>query len=164
MKTLRAEPLTAEDFAPFGQVIEASAGRREAMNAARFERFNQLCQVETPDNGEVAVGIVRCRVATRLPYRVDMLERHPCGSQAFVPLQSCRMVVVVAPPVADIDNESIRAFVSNGRQGINYRIGTWHMPLISTEAGHEFLVIDRAVDGPNCDEHYLADPFMLEIG
>jgi ureidoglycolate lyase len=159
--TLKPEPLTSERFAPYGDVIEASTNRTEAMNAERFQRFDDLCKVDMRDEGRVAVSIARCRVATSLPLRIDMVERHPLGSQAFMPLTPCRMIVVVAPPEESVDASDLRAFITNGRQGINYRRGTWHMPLIAFDAGREFLIIDRAADTPNCDTHDLDEPVML---
>jgi len=113
------------------------------------------------DDGRVAVSIARCRVATSLPLRIDMVERHPLGSQAFVPLTPCRMIIVVAPPEESVEARDLRAFVSNGRQGVNYHRGTWHMPLIAFDAGQEFLIIDRASDVPNCDEHSLDEAVAL---
>jgi len=159
--SLRPEPLTPERFAPYGDVIEAGARQKAAMNAARFERFDDLARVDIADDGRVAVSVARCRVATVLPYRIDMVERHPLGSQAFIPLSPARMVVVVAPPEEDVAPQDLRAFVTNGRQGVNYRRGTWHMPLIAFDEGQEFLIIDRAGDRPNCDEHDLEEPVML---
>ena len=164
MITLKPQPLTRERFAPYGEVIESAYVDKTAMNAARFERFDDLCDVDVGDHGRVAVSIARCRVATVLPYRVDMVERHPLGSQAFVPLSRAKMIVVVAPPEASVLTSGLRAFVTNGRQGINYKRGTWHMPLIAFEAGQEFLVIDRAGSKPNCDEHVLDEPVLLEEG
>ena len=162
--TLKPEPLTSERFAPYGDVIEASINRTAAMNAERFQRFDDLCKIDMQDDGRVAISIARCRVATTLPLRVDMVERHPLGSQAFMPLTPCRMIVVVAPPEESVDASDLRAFVTNGRQGINYHRGTWHMPLIAFDAGREFLIIDRAADTPNCDTHDLDEPVMLVEG
>ena len=159
--TLRPQPLTKERFAPYGDVIESAPGSKAPMNAARFERFDDLADVDVQDDGRVAVSIARCRVATTLPYRIDMVERHPLGSQAFVPLTPCTLVVVVAPPEESVDAQDLRAFMTNGRQGVNYHRGTWHMPLIAFEAGQEFLIIDRAGDAPNCEEHSLEEPVML---
>jgi len=160
--TLKAEPLTKERFAPFGEVIETSRDKSDAMNAARFERFDDLCNVDVISDGRIAVSIARCRTPTSLPLRLDKVERHPLGSQVFMPLSPCKMVVVVAPPEESVDADALRAFVSNGRQGINYRRGTWHMPLISFTAGQEYLIIDRGGEEPNCDEHTLADIVFLE--
>lgn len=159
---LRPLPLTRDRFAPYGEVIESARSTADAMNAARFERFDDLCDVAMQQDGRVAVSIARCRTATSLPLKLEMVERHPLGSQAFVPLTPCKMVVVVAPPGESVDAQDLRAFVSNGRQGINYRPGTWHMPLIAFEPGQEFLIIDRGGQEPNCETHQLADDILLE--
>jgi ureidoglycolate lyase len=160
--TLKAAPLTAERFAPYGEVIEASRDTSDAMNAARFERFDDLCTVDLINDGHVSVSIARCRTPTSLPLRLDMVERHPLGSQAFIPLSPCKMLIVVAPAEESVDADALRAFVSNGRQGINYRRGTWHMPLISFTAGQEYLIIDRGGNEANCEEHTLDDNIFLE--
>lgn len=159
--TLKPLPLTRERFTPYGDVIETSPEHRQPMNESRFERFDGLADVDIDGDGHVAVSIARCRVATMLPYRFDVVERHPLGSQAFVPLTPARLIVVVAPPAASVEACDLRAFVTNGRQGVNYHPGTWHMPLIAFEAGQQFLVIDRAGDAPNCDEHALDESVLL---
>jgi ureidoglycolate lyase len=162
MIKLKAEPLTRERFAVFGDVIETSRGNSDAMNAARFERFDDLAKIDLIRDGQVAVSIARCRTPSSLPLRVDMLERHPLGSQAFIPLSPCKMVIVVAPPEESVDVAAMRAFVTNGRQGFNYHRGTWHMPLISFAAGQEYLIIDRGGKESNCEQHSLAEPVLLE--
>lgn len=159
---MQPELLTRERFAPYGDVIETSRESSDAMNEARFERFDDLCKIDLINDGRIAVSIARCRTPTSLPLRLDMVERHPLGSQAFVPLSRCKMVIVVAPPEESVDASELRAFVTNGRQGINYHRGTWHMPLIAFEAGQEYLIIDRGGEEPNCDMHTLADPILLE--
>ncbi|NCF49976.1 ureidoglycolate lyase [Gammaproteobacteria bacterium] len=161
MITLTPLPLTRERFAPYGDVIEAAAGRSAPMNTARFERFDDLCRVETDAGGRVAISIARCRLTTALPYRFDTVERHPHGSQAFVPLNGSRFVVVVAPPSESVEANDLAAFVTNGRQGVNYHRGTWHLPLIGFETGQAFLVVDRAGDTANCDEHSFDEPVLL---
>jgi ureidoglycolate lyase len=160
--TLQPELLTRERFAPYGDVIETSRESSDAMNEARFERFDDLCRIDLINDGRIAVSIARCRTPTSLPLRLDIVERHPLGSQAFVPLRPCKMVIVVAPPEESVDASALRAFVTNGRQGINYHRGTWHMPLIAFEAGQEYLIIDRGGEEPNCDMHTLDDPILLE--
>jgi ureidoglycolate lyase len=155
--SVEALPLTAARFAPFGQVIEVG-GASDAMNSGRFDRFDNLCEIDT--DGQTAVGIVRCRTPTRLPYRVDLVERHPLGSQAFLPLDGQQFVVAVAEPGGPPD--LVAAFITNGQQGVNYRRGAWHMPLIALAPGQRFLVIDRRTDAPNCDTHQLAEPVLLD--
>lgn len=161
--TLEPQLLNAERFAPFGNVIEAASTAQSAMNGLHFERFDDLVDldIDTESDGRVSVSIARCRVPTRLPYRVEMVERHPLGSQAFIPLQRFAFIVVVGPPGESIEAADLRAFVSNGRQGINYRKGAWHMPLIALEVGHDFLVIDRTGEGANCDQVFLSDTVTL---
>ena len=160
--SLQAELLTPERFALYGDVIETSRETSDAMNEARFERFDDLCKIDLINDGKIAVSIARCRTPTSLPLRLDMVERHPLGSQAFIPLSRCKMLVVVAPPEESVDASALRAFVTNGRQGINYHRGTWHMPLIAFEAGQEYLIIDRGGKEPNCDMHTLDEPILLE--
>ncbi|MDX1515281.1 MAG: ureidoglycolate lyase [Woeseiaceae bacterium] len=159
-RTLTPVPLTRERFAPYGDVIDASGRQARAMNDARFDRVNDLCNIDVGD-GRVAVGITTSRVATSLPYLVGMVERHPLGSQAFVPLSPCRMIVVVAPPGESVSAGDLVAFETNGRQGVNYARGTWHMPLIAFTAGQRYLIIDRAPDRPNCDEVEFDEPVRL---
>ena len=95
-----------------------------------------------------------------------MLERHPRGSQSFMPLSYFRFYVVVAPAGETVEQDTVEAFVTNGRQGVNYHVGVWHMPMIAMQSGQEFLVLDRAVDGgqddSNCDELYLDEPILLK--
>ena len=158
---LRPEPLTSERYAPYGDVIETSLDKTNAMNEARFERFDDLCDIDLGD-GDVAISVARCRTPTSLPLRVDIVERHPLGSQAFVPLTPCRMVIVVAPPGESVEATQLRAFVTNGRQGINYHRGAWHMPLIAFDAGQEFLIVDRGGEESNCEQHMLDTVVLLE--
>ncbi len=153
-------PLTRERFAPFGDVIDAASGRPAKMNEARFERFDDLCNVDV--GGRVSISVARCRTATTLPLCIDRLERHPLGSQAFVPLQACETVIVVAPPGEDVDVRELRAFVTRPRQGFNYHRGTWHMPLIGLSVGQEFLVVDRGGEDANFEEVILDELVMLE--
>jgi ureidoglycolate lyase len=92
-----------------------------------------------------------------------MVERHPLGSQAFIPLREFVFVVVVARPAEFVRVEDLHAFVTNGTQGVNYHRGTWHMPLIAMAEGQEFLVIDRSPTQDNCEELMLEQPAVLEL-
>jgi ureidoglycolate lyase len=160
---LKPQLLTAERFEPFGDVVEAAAMANAPMNDLRFERFDDLVEldIDSKPAGRASISIARCRTPTQLPYRVEMVERHPLGSQAFIPLQRFVFIVVVGPAGESIEAVDLRAFVTNGRQGINYHKGVWHMPLVALEAGQEFLVIDRLGDGANCDQVYLSDAVTL---
>jgi len=159
---LRPAPLTADAFAAYGDVI-GTGDAPLAMNEARFDRYGDLAAIDT-DGGRVQISIVRCRSATTLPYRIELLECHPRGSQAFIPLGSFRFVVAVAPAGVDPAPEDLRAFVTDGSQGVNYHRGTWHMPLIGLTTGQAFLVVDRADDdaGDNLRSTELNTAVVLE--
>lgn len=163
-RVLKPLPITAERFAPYGDVIATLPEKRAAMNEARFERFDDLAaiDVDLSGDGHVAISIARSRVATVLPYRFDMIERHPLGSQAFVPRSAFPFIVVVGPRGESVDAADLQAFVTNGAQGINYHRGTWHMPLIALGPGQEFLIIDRCPGTANCETLVLGDAVVLQ--
>ena len=94
---LRAVALSAENFRLYGDVIVTTPATRGAMNAGRFDRYDGLAGVEVGAGGRTNIGIVHCNSPTTLPYRFDLVERHPLGSQAFMPLGEFRFIVVVAP-------------------------------------------------------------------
>ena len=157
---LKPLPLTAERFAPYGDVIAAPAAHGASMNAARFDRYTNLARVDA--DTDAGISIVRSRTPTELPHRFDLVERHPLGSQAFIPLGGFPFIVVVGPPGESIDPADLRAFVTNGSQGVNYHRGTWHMPLIALADGQQFLVVDRASGDGNCEERHFEQAIVLE--
>lgn len=146
---LRVEALTREAFAPFGDVIEAaSAAQTYAINAGTTTRFHDLARIDADrDGGRPVVSLFRAQ-PRELPFAITQLERHPLGSQAFVPLSQRPYLVVVAEDPAGTP----RAFLARDGQGVNYRAGTWHHPLLALDEVSDFLVIDRAGPGNNCDE------------
>jgi len=152
-RDLKAEPLDPEVFEPFGDVIETKGARHFPINEGAIERYHDLAWVEVDEGGRTLVSIFESNRVGTLPHRVTLVERHILGSQAFIPLDGARMIVVVAPPGEPPSSEQLQAFVTNGEQGVNYRPGVWHMPLIAFEAGQRFLVVDRGGPGENCDEH-----------
>lgn len=160
---IKPVPITAERFAPYGDLIHASAATRAAMNDARFERYHDLANVDVASaGGRTAISIARCRTPATFPHVIDRVERHPRGSQAFIPLSPFSFIVVVAPPGATVDPAELRAFLTSGEQGINYHKGVWHMPMIAFEAGQEFLIVDRVPSEDNCEEFIFDRPPTLE--
>lgn len=158
---LTVEPLTAAAFAPFGEVIEpASAKKTYAINDGTAQRFHDLANVDcTGGGGRSIVSIFRA-TPRELPFTVVMLERHPLGSQAFVPLDpSLRYLAVVSQS----PDATPRAFFVDQGRGINLKRGTWHHPLIALDRQSDFLVIDRAGEGANCDEAVLPQSWILSL-
>ena len=161
MNRLRIEPLTRKAFAPFGDVIEpASAQRVIAINDGTAQRHHDLARIDCDrDGGRAVVSIVRAQPRA-LPFAITMLERHPLGSQAFVPLDPALryLIVVAADP-----HVTPRAFLAQHGQGVNYARGVWHHPLIALDREGDFLVLDRGGAGANCDEAVLAGPYELAL-
>jgi ureidoglycolate lyase len=143
-KLLVLEPLTAEAFKPFGDVIEATDNAQHfTINQGFAERFHRLAQVDvTTDGGQPAISIFKAR-ARALPLQLSVLEKHPFGSQAFMPLSGHAYVVVVAVGGDTPDLSTLKCFMASAQQGVNYAKGTWHHPLLALQDG-DFLVVDRA--------------------
>ena len=157
-------PLTAEAFAPFGDVIEASdRARQMPINYGHGTRFHDLAAIDVGDGGGRAiVSIFRAKPLGELVLRV--FERHPLGSQSFVPLGGRPYLVAVAP-AGDFDPAKLTVFRAAPGQGVNYAKGTWHHFLLALEAESDFLVIDREGAGENLDELELApaDQVMVRL-
>jgi ureidoglycolate lyase len=164
MKTLKPEPLAAEAFAPFGDVIEAR-GEPRGINYGVTERFHDLAKIDcAAEGGRTIVNIFRS-VPPSFPFEVKVMERHPLSSQAFMPLSGRPFLVVVAPKGA-FDVAAVRAFRARPGQGVNFAPGTWHHFNLALEAESDFLVIDREgpafeLEGGNCDEVMLDPPLLL---
>jgi ureidoglycolate lyase len=161
MRELAAEPLTADAFAPFGDVIEAS-DRAEVMpiNYGWTTRFNAVTEVSVGD-GQAIISLFRSKPLD--PLVLKIFERHPLGSQAFMPLQGRPYLVAVAPP-GDFDATAIRVFRAAAHQGVNYARGTWHHFLLALEADSDFLVVDRdGRPGENLDEIELAEADWIAV-
>ncbi len=141
---LAIEPLTAEALKPFGDVIEATDNAQHfTINQGFAERFHRLAQVDvTNDGGQPAISIFKAR-ARALPLQLSVLEKHPFGSQAFMPLSSHAYVVMVAVGGDTPDLSTLKCFMASAQQGVNYAKGTWHHPLLALQDG-DFLVVDRA--------------------
>ncbi|HRK23516.1 MAG TPA: ureidoglycolate lyase [Beijerinckiaceae bacterium] len=153
MIRLPIRPLTREAFAPFGTVIETT-GEGLTINAGFARRFNDRCKVDVGcEGGETNLSIFIAR-ARALPLTIPMMEMHPLGSQAFLPLQDAPWLVVVCTDPDD--PASYHAFACQGTQGVNYARGTWHFPLITFGEGDRFIVVDRKGPGNNLLEHDLA--------
>ena len=154
---LAAQPLTRAAFAPFGDAIEADGAQHFEINNGSTTRFHDLARVDVAaEGGHTLVNIFRARPLA-MPLTVAMMEKHPLGSQAFIPLEAAPFLVVVAPPGDSVAPEDLRAFLTQGRQGVNYGRGVWHHSVIALGQETDFLVIDRGGPGDNLAEFFFAE-------
>jgi ureidoglycolate lyase len=157
----KVEPLTREAFAPFGDVIEASeAARHFPINDGTTERYHDLAKIDLDAQGRAILSIFRAQPRT-LPLTLTMLERHPLGSQAFMPLSGHPYLVAVAARADTFQAGDVRVFLARADQGVNYAVGVWHHPLLALDEVCDFLIVDRAGPGPNCDERDLPEPLTI---
>lgn len=158
--TLLIEPLTQSAFAPFGDVIEADPSRMRMINGGNTERFHALFSPEAAGDGaRVIVNLFRGQPRA-FPYALDMMERHPFGSQSFSPLSGRPFLVVVSE---DEDGRPgrPRVFLARADQGVNYRRNTWHHPLMALGAVCDFLVVDREGVENNLEEFFYDTPYVI---
>ena len=155
MTLLRAEPLTPAAFAPFGDVL-AATGDFRLINAGLCRRHHDLARLDFGPEGRAGISIFRAEPRA-LPYSFDLIERHPEGSQAFLPMTQHPFLVIVAtgPEAAP------QAFLTTGAQGINLHRGTWHGVLTPLHAPGLFAVVDRIGPTPNLEEHRYSEPWTV---
>jgi ureidoglycolate lyase len=159
-RTIAVEPLTTAAFAPFGQVIEVAGARHYPINAGMTERFHDLARIELGGvEPRPMISIFRGQPYA-LPLVLQLVERHPLGSQAFYPLSSRPFLVVAAPDEAGAPGTP-RAFLTGPGQGVNIAMNTWHGVLTPLEAGSDFLVVDRGGPGNNLEEHHFSAPWTI---
>lgn len=155
---ITAQPLIATAFAPFGDVLDCSGTPDKMINAGLCGRYHDRATLDFGD-GRAGLSFFDARPRS-LPYTCDLLERHPEGSQAFLPLHENPFLVIVATDENGTPGSPL-AFVTNGEQGINLYRGTWHGVLTPLAAPGRFAVLDRIGDGPNLQEHPLDQPVTV---
>jgi ureidoglycolate lyase len=155
---MKIEVLTRAAFAPFGDVIEKAGVKPVAINQGFAEKFPDLARVAVGD-GQTQVSLFDAIPRPR-PIRIELMERHPLGSQAFYPLQDEEWLVLVCGAPADA--ASYRCFRASGRQGVNYAPNVWHHPLLVFSPSR-FLIVDRKGAGNNLEEVSLDKPLFLAV-
>ena len=146
--TVNPKPITKENFSKFGDVITTDDIKPLEINDGYAKRFDGIANLDTSkDNGEATISIFSALKRT-FPMNIDMMEQHPLGSQAFIPMKETTFLSFVAPNADKPDLDKVEAFIITPGLGINYKTGTWHFPLISTE-DMNFLVVDRKGSGDN---------------
>ncbi|WP_407184023.1 ureidoglycolate lyase [Bradyrhizobium centrosematis] len=161
MVTLSIEPLTKQAFAPFGEVVETQGKTPLSINQGYAARYNELATIDVAaEGGQVNISwfVASARPA---PIAISLMERHPLGSQMFMPLNGADWLVVVCTDPAI--SASYRAFAAKGHQGVNYARNCWHHPLLVLQDASAFLVVDRKGDGDNLEEFWLSEKMQLAL-
>ena len=147
-KIIKPIPITKENFSKFGDMITTENIKPLEINNGYAKRFDEIAKLDTSsENGETTISIFSA-LKRSFPMKIDMMEKHPLGSQAFIPMKETTFLTLVAPEGEKPDLEKIESFIVPKGIGVNYKTGIWHFPLISTE-DMDFLVVDRKGSGDN---------------
>ena len=139
---IKPKKITQKNFKKFGDLISTRKIKPINVNNGYAKRFNNLCKINTSlKKGNTIMSIFSAK-KRKFPMKIDMMEKHPLGSQAFVPMSETKFLVFVAPKGKKPNTKKIESFIVPKLNGINYKPGIWHFPLISTK-NMNFLVIDR---------------------
>ncbi|MEL6168705.1 MAG: ureidoglycolate lyase [Pseudomonadota bacterium] len=160
-RILVAAPLSAETFGAFGDILGTEGAPDRLINAGLCERHHDRAKVDPGDGGRTGISLFNARPRA-LPYTFDLIERHPEGSQAFVPMHEHPFLVIVAPDENGTPGTP-RAFVTSGTEGINFHRGTWHGVLTPLAAPGRFAVVDRIGPGANLEEFTYSEPWTVVV-
>ncbi len=158
MKRITATPLTPAAFAPFGDVIEVAGDPDKIINQGQCGRFHDRAELDFSD-GRAGISLFNANPRA-LPYQLDMVERHPDGSQAFIPMTHQPFLVIVAPDENGKPGAPM-AFITSPGQAVNYRKGTWHGVLTPLHGPGLFAVVDRIGTGANLEEFWFDTPYEV---
>ena len=157
---LRPNPLTGTTFRPYGDVIETSGAADKIINQGLCGRYHDRALLDF-SNGRAGISLFEAKART-LPHVVDMVERHPDGSQAFIPIDGVPMLIIVADDRAGIPVDP-KAFISQPGQSINLHRGVWHGVLTPLGRDGRYVVVDRIGAGDNLEEYWLTDPWHVTV-
>ena len=155
---ITAQPMTQQAFAPFGEVLGPFGAPDKMINAGMCGRYHDVAQLDFSD-GRAGISVFHAEPRS-LPYTLDLMERHPKGSQAFMPMHRKPFLVTVAP---DDDGKpgAPLAFITEPGRGINIHRNIWHGVLTPLQHPGVFAVVDRIGDGANLEEFYFDQPYRI---
>ncbi|MEM1077690.1 MAG: ureidoglycolate lyase [Pseudomonadota bacterium] len=156
---ITAQPLTAEGFAPFGDVLEVGGAPDKVINQGLCGRHHDRAALDFGPDGRAGISLFDAEPRA-LPLTLDMVERHPEGSQAFIPMSRHPFLVIVAPDADGVPGAP-RAFLTAPGQAVNYHRNTWHGVLTPLHAPGLFAVVDRIGATPNLEEHWFEAPYEV---
>ena len=144
--------ITRTNFSVYGDLISSDNIKPMDINVGYAKRFDNLANINTSKDGGKTIVSIFSALKRNFPMKIDMMEKHPLGSQAFIPMKETTFLCFVAPPGESPEIDKIQSFIIPPKTGINYKPGIWHFPLISTE-NTDFLVIDRKGNSENLIIH-----------
>ena len=151
-KIIKPIKITRSNFATYGDLISTNDINPMDINSGYAKRFDNLADLNTLKDGGKTIVSIFAALKRTFPMKIDMMEKHPLGSQAFIPMKETTFLAFVAPQGKFPEINKIQSFIIPPKTGINYKPGIWHFPLISTE-DTDFLVIDRKGSGENLIIH-----------
>ena len=151
-KIIKPIKINRSNFNTYGDLISTNDINPIDINAGYAKRFDNLANLNTSKDGGKAIVSIFSALKRTFPMKIDMMEKHPLGSQAFIPMKETTFLCFVAPSGESPQIDKIQSFIIPPKTGINYKPGIWHFPLISTEDTN-FLVIDRKGEGENLIIH-----------
>jgi ureidoglycolate lyase len=158
-RTIPITPMSADSFAPFGDLLECAGPPDKLINQGLCERFHDRAQLDFGD-GRAGISLFQAQLRT-LPYTLNMVERHPDGSQAFFPMSAHGFLVIVAQDAGGVPVRP-QAFLTQPGQGINFHRNIWHGVLTPLQGSGQFVVVDRIGGGANLQEHWFETPYIVE--
>lgn len=156
--TLHATPITADAIAGLAELIEAAGPADKLINKGLCGRFHDRATLDI--EGEAGISVFQS-ASFAMPFRMEMMERHPHGSQAFLPMQQGEYLVVLADD-RDGRPHAPRAFIAGPGQGVNIGRNVWHGVLCPLSDPGLFMVVDRVTDSPNLEEHWFDEPYLID--
>ncbi|TCD12290.1 ureidoglycolate lyase [Oricola cellulosilytica] len=160
MLNMKPEMLDADAFHPYGQVIDKEHARSFPINSGMCTRYHDLAEIDVTGPGARPIVSIVTGEPYELPARIPMVERHPFGSQAFIPLSSRPFLVVVCDD-DDGTPANLKAFLTAPGQGVNFKRNVWHGILTPLEDTSDFVVVDWAGEGTNLEEHFFDQPYTV---
>ena len=151
-KIIKPIKISRSNFNMYGDLISTKDIDPIDINAGYAKRFDNLANLNTSKDGGEAIVSIFSALKRNFPMKINMMEKHPLGSQAFIPMKETTFLCFVAPQGESPKIDKIQSFIVPPKTGINYKPGIWHFPLISTEDTN-FLVIDRKGEGENLIIH-----------
>ncbi len=161
MSRIKAQPLSAEAFAAFGDVLDCAGEPDRMINQGLCGRYHDRARLDFGPGGRAGISLFQAQLR-KSPLSLDMVERHPDGSQAFLPMSADPFLVIVAPDTDGRPGMPL-AFLTAPGQGVNYLRNTWHGVLTPLAGSGIFAVVDRIGDTPNLEEFWLNPPHVVEI-